>query len=414
VFPRHFTLQGAEDVVDEPGLDVLDVLDALVGKSLIRTTEAVPGTGEPSFVMLQTVRDYAAEHCAASGEADDVADRHVRHVLARVERAVADGPAEMEGWLAVLEHEHADIRAALDRADRRVDVDSLLRLAASLGPFWRAHCHFSEGRRWLDRAISLSHGQRAPIRADLLNAAAYLSRARGDYDVAEAQYREGLAIREERGDVGGICSSLRFLGNVAFDRGDLRGAVDWWERSLEALGDVDDVVRRASVLNNLGVARHHLGDQDAAIAAYDETFALAVELGSTELQARALMNKATALCALDHVGEAVPIARRAVGMYAALDDTWDLVDALDVLAGALGRSGRAGCTEASGWLFGGASSLRTALAVRRPVTEQADYDRAYEACRSVDPDRFDHEFARGSAASVDQIVDRALLEEGGP
>ena len=131
-------------------------------------------------------------------------------------------------------------------------------------------------------------------------------------------------------------------------------------------------------------------------------------MGSTELLARALMNKATALVGLGDLAQAASVARIAVGLYADLDDTWDLVDALDVLAGALGRSGS---TAEAGWLFGGAASLRAALDVRRPVTEQRDYDAALAAAREPDPGVFDTAYADGTRASIRQIVDRARAQE---
>ena len=90
VFPRHFTLEAAEHVVGDPGLDVFDALDGLVGKSLVRPFEAeLPG--EPRFVQLQTVREYAHERLDAAGESDSTHRRHAAHVLARVE--LADGSA---------------------------------------------------------------------------------------------------------------------------------------------------------------------------------------------------------------------------------------------------------------------------------------------------------------------------------
>jgi predicted ATPase len=414
VFPRQVTLPAAEAVVDEPGLDVVDGLDGLAGKSLVRSTEPVPVTGEPTFVMLQTVREYAHEQLEAAGEADEIHRRHAHYVLARVELAMASAPGELEGWLSVLEHDHPDIRVALDWADRALEVDVLLRLAAGLGTFWRSHCHFSEGRRWLDRALSLSGGQRTHLRADLLNAAGYLSRARGDYEVADAQYREGLAIREELGDRAKVASSLRFVGNVAFDRGDLQTAEQWWERSLEALDGIDDDVRRVSVINNLGVAAHHRGDDALAIRRYDETCEIGARIGSRELQARALMNKGQALATLGRVAEGRDAAREAVRIYADLDDTWDLVDALDILAGAIGRSGDPVDVELAGWLFGAAAGLRDALAVRRPLTEQRDYDVARDCARTADPDAFDRGAAAGRAATLRQVVDRALGEDGAP
>ncbi len=410
VFPRHFTLSAAEQVVGAADTDVFDGLDGLVGKSLVRAYDAhLPG--EPRFVMLQTVREYAHERLDDEGETEVVHARHAHHVLARVEEADRSSPAELEGWFAVLEEEHDDIRVALDWADRAGDVDVLVRLAAALGTFWRSHCHFSEGRRWLDRALALSTGQRTPIRAELLNAAGYISRARASYDTADAQYREALAIREELGDPAKVSASLRFVGNVAYERGDLDGADYWWRRSLASLDGTEEDERLMSVLNNLGVLAHHRGDQAEAIRLYDQTFALGRRLGSRELQARAQMNKAQALAVLGDLDLAQALARTAVVIYADLDDTWDLVDAIDVLAGAVGRAGH---TELSGWLYGGGANLRAALDVRRPLSEDEDYRLGLTASRAVAPDVFEAAFAAGGTASLRQIVDRAVREVGTP
>ena len=206
---------------------------------------------------------------------------------------------------------------------------------------------------------------------------------------------------------------MRFVGNVAFDRGDLDSAEKWWVRSLESLDGVDDDVRRVSVINNLGVAAHHRGDNQTAITRYDEVLALGEAVGSRELRARAQMNKAQALASLGRLPEARAMARTAVSIYAELDDTWDLVDALDVLAGAVGRCADAGDAELAGWLFGGAASLREALAVRRPLTEQRDYDAAHAESRDHDPAAFDRGVEEGRSATLRQIVDRALGPEAG-
>ena len=176
---------------------------------------------------------------------------------------MASSPGELEAWLAVLEHDHSDIRVALDWADRALDVDVLLRLAAGLGPSGGRTATSARVGAGSTARSSLSAGQRTDLRADLLNAAGYLSRARGDSTPPDAQYREALAIREELGDRSRIAASLRFVGNVAFDRGDLDGAEDWWRRSLEPSRR-----RRREPqgqrLNNLGVVAHHRGDYQKA------------------------------------------------------------------------------------------------------------------------------------------------------
>ena len=45
--------------LDETGVDILDGLTSLVDKSLIRRADQ--GTGEPRLLMLETIREYAAE-----------------------------------------------------------------------------------------------------------------------------------------------------------------------------------------------------------------------------------------------------------------------------------------------------------------------------------------------------------------
>ena len=44
---------------------VLDTAESLVGKSLLKETEA---DGEPRFAMLETIREYAGEKLVAAGE----------------------------------------------------------------------------------------------------------------------------------------------------------------------------------------------------------------------------------------------------------------------------------------------------------------------------------------------------------
>ena len=409
VFPRHFTLEAAEHVVGDPGLDVFDALDGLVGKSLVRPFEAeLPG--EPRFVQLQTVREYAHERLDAAGESDSTHRRHAAHVLARVELADGSATSELEAWLSVLEREHDDIRVALDWADQARDVDTLVRMAAGLGTFWRSHCHFSEGRRWLDRALALTSGQRSPVRAELLRASGHISRARGDLATAEAQYREALAIREELGEDARVAQSLRLMGTIAYERGDLDGAEDWWRRGLDLLSGPDDDAELMGLLNNLGVVAHQRGDEDEAIRLYDASYEIGHRLGSLDMQARAQMNKASALAAQGDFDQARTMAAASVVSYASLDDTWDLVDAIDVLAGAVGRG--AADAALSGWLFGAATGLRTALGVRRMPVEEDEYELGFGQSRVTDAASFDAAYAEGAAASVDQIVVRATRAGG--
>ena len=88
VFVGGCTLEAAEAVCNADGdlpLDVLDGLAALVDKSLLKQAEGA--AGEPRFTMLETIREYALERLAASGETNGMLQRHAEYFLALAEAA---------------------------------------------------------------------------------------------------------------------------------------------------------------------------------------------------------------------------------------------------------------------------------------------------------------------------------------
>lgn len=84
VFAGSWTLEAAEVVCQGHGAAQIDVLDALQGladKSLVRRVEPTLGDAgpEPRFMMLETIREYARERLSSGGEAEDVQRRHATH-----------------------------------------------------------------------------------------------------------------------------------------------------------------------------------------------------------------------------------------------------------------------------------------------------------------------------------------------
>ena len=73
-----------------PEAEILDVLATLVDKSLVDALSA----GEVRYRLLETVRAFAADRLAESGEAAAVRDRHAAYLLDLVEqrRAAAAQP----------------------------------------------------------------------------------------------------------------------------------------------------------------------------------------------------------------------------------------------------------------------------------------------------------------------------------
>lgn len=106
--------------------------------------------------MLETIREYGTELLAERSETAEVAQRHTAYYLALAEEAgpALTGPGALT-WLARLDTEHDNLRAALRWAREQDDGAAVLRLAAALWPFWEQRGHLSEGRWWLSEGWSV-------------------------------------------------------------------------------------------------------------------------------------------------------------------------------------------------------------------------------------------------------------------
>ena len=135
VFAGGWTLDAAIDLCAEsagPGPDVLQQLEALADKSLLRVD--LQPDGEPRFGMLETVREFALDELAKSGKLLTTQRRHAEWCarLAETAEPELNGPRQMASF-EKLEREHDNLRAALrwslDGGDPLLGV----RLAAALG-----------------------------------------------------------------------------------------------------------------------------------------------------------------------------------------------------------------------------------------------------------------------------------------
>ena len=276
VFAGGFTLDAAGAVHE--GTDPLDLLTTLVDSSLVRRLPAA--WPEPRFGMLETIREYALEKLAASGDEDPVRRAHAARFLALARQA---GPAlrgpEQGVWLARLDAEHDNLRAAIGWAAERRDAATALGLAGSLGRFWMLRGHAAEGSRWLEQALLLPDRVPDSVRAAALEAAALLAWRRGDHRSAQELYERSLLLYRAVPDAVGSAQALYALGVLAHERGDAEAARALYEESLALARGVGDGPRVANALNALGVLAHQRGALDEATRLVEESFALSREAG---------------------------------------------------------------------------------------------------------------------------------------
>jgi predicted ATPase len=277
VFAGGANLEQIEDVCFETADRhlALDVVSSLVDKSLLRE-ESAPG-GEPRFRMLETIRQFAAEHLAASGDAGTFRQRHAASVLAFVERGAGEvmGPDGGE-WLDRYELERDNIRAAIAWALESNATDTALRLLAACWRYWQMRGYLAEARGHADRIMALSDRRRhAEANEAALEAAGGIAYWQGDWPPARVWYGETLDLARARQDDRAEANALYNLTfTYAWNPGDQTEALKLASQALEVNRRLGDQVGIGRALWARASADYFFGDMPAAISALDEALAI--------------------------------------------------------------------------------------------------------------------------------------------
>jgi tetratricopeptide (TPR) repeat protein len=155
VFAGGWDLAAAEAVCTGPAADLVG---ALVDKSLVVAAPDGPeGRGGMRYRMLETIHEYAAERAAEVPEVRAAAERrHRAWVRALVEEAEPRlRSADQLPWIARLETELDNIRAALDRAVRAGDEAEAGAVVLAMGWFWWLRNYRHEAVTWVRLILRL-------------------------------------------------------------------------------------------------------------------------------------------------------------------------------------------------------------------------------------------------------------------
>lgn len=405
VFVGGCTLEAAEAVTVAGGESVLDELTALVDHNMLGCAETAEG--ERRFTMLETIREYALERLLAGGEAEAVRRRHATAYLALAEAAEpALTGAEQVVWLARLEAEHDNLRAALGWALERGEVETAWRLGGALWRFWMIRGYLSEGRRWLAAALAEGSDGPAAIRAKALHGAGVLARQQGDLLRAAARYEECLALRRDLGDKRGIAVVLGHLGVLAYDRGDFDRAAALHGESLALRRALEDSWGVALTLNNLGEVTRQRGDEECAVVLYEESLALFRDLGDRYGLAMALMNLGMVVHHRGDFARATALLEESLALWQALGEKGNIAECLEGLAGVAAGQGQADRTARLG---GAAEALRDTVGVPLSPADRARYEQHLAAARAhSDAATFAAAWVEGRTYTLEQAIAYAI------
>jgi len=218
----------------------LDRVTQLVDKSLLQQNEEKEQY--PRLFMLEIIREFALEMLVNSGEMERVQKAHATYYITLAERAEPELYHHHQGvWLARLEQDHENMRAALTFLQTHGEWLKLARLIGTLGWFWYMHGFLNEGRQWVEHilAADIQHLPDA-VRGKVISAAGVFAGFLGQGDIAFAHCQESLPLCKALGDLRNVSASVYMLVHSLLAMGDVTAARKLAEETLtfvHAAGD---------------------------------------------------------------------------------------------------------------------------------------------------------------------------------
>ena len=262
VFVGGCELETAEEVcgpADDVDGDVLDGLLSLADQSLVKT-EDVEGTTR--FRLLETIREFAVERLAESGEQALIERRHTDAFLRLVEAAAPQlSGDDQRRWLSRLERDHDNIRTALERTTALPDAPSAIRLGSAMWRYWQKRGHLAEAQRRLSRIAAEPSSWDDPVlRARLMEALGGVGWWQADLESMVEAYEEALALWRSIGDTREIANALynlafRYWGQSSPGEDGGEG-LRLMEEALALYRQADDDRGTANVLWGMGTYRY--------------------------------------------------------------------------------------------------------------------------------------------------------------
>jgi predicted ATPase/class 3 adenylate cyclase/DNA-binding CsgD family transcriptional regulator len=349
VFLAGLDLDAAQAVAGDGDVEryqVLDQLTLLVDKSLVVAENT---SGRTRYRLLETVRQYALEKLAESGEADAVRERHRDHYTAMA--AMLDAPArtDYERRVEQAAEEMDNLRAAFVWSLEAGDVGRALELATSLQPLWFTRGCIREGLAWFDAAITVGDKHISEVgdavRARALGDKALLDAwvaAKFSMDLAE----QALAIARELDDPAVLARVLTDCGAVA-GYYDPEVARSYFAEAIGLARAIGDRWRLSQILAFQAQGAAIAGDPLASRAAAEEgrNLADAIGDGSNSRQCRLWLGLAQGVFG-DVVGAVKQLDEVTAEAEAAHDEMWR-VSGLGSLGTALAYQGQAAAARAA-------------------------------------------------------------------
>jgi predicted ATPase len=176
---------------------IAGLLASLAGKSVVNIHDGAV----VRYSLLETIRQFAADRLAASGEETAVRSRLLEWALGEARSAEATlGGTGWAEWASRLSAEQDSIRAALSWALGGPEPEAGRELAARLARWWIATGRYSEAGQFLTTAAGIPSQAAPGIQARVLIGAAWSAYHLGDNPRAAPLAADGIACTQQAGE----------------------------------------------------------------------------------------------------------------------------------------------------------------------------------------------------------------------
>ncbi|HET9661664.1 MAG TPA: TIR domain-containing protein [Thermomicrobiales bacterium] len=252
----------------EDPLVALTRLDTLVQANLLQVTPDL--AGEPRFMMLQTIQEFAIDVLQQSGEWEECSAAHAEFFVDLAKAADEHYRADDIGlWLDRLDHELGNFRVAVEQFAALPNPDQRgLEMAVALWGLLDQRGHEEEARVWTTRLFEKVPDADAHLRARalLLLGNSWFS----NYEQAEAYYRDALAAALECGDTNLVHAIEGSRGLIALLQGE-------FERALTTIEAIVRLDRESNDSEALGHALVHLAHAYCQAALFEQSLTVLEE-----------------------------------------------------------------------------------------------------------------------------------------
>ncbi|KXX55988.1 MULTISPECIES: ATP-binding protein [unclassified Rhodococcus (in: high G+C Gram-positive bacteria)] len=275
VFAGGFELDAAEGVLaaDPPDGELLDLLTSLIDKSVLIREEV---GSVVRYRLLDTIREYGREKLYEADGYWNLRKRHRDWYEQLVLRAKTEwiGPLQVE-WIARLEREQPNLRDAMEFClSEDGEAEAGMRIVTAMYQFWFVRGLFSEGRHWLDRALTSQEGQQPLDRIEALCTSSMLAALQGDVAAGTVSTDQARLLAARVGDAD-LDALVAFAeGCLAVSNGALRTGIASLENAINIFRPEGDLNQLVPALVWLALAFEMTGDIQRATESYEELIAL--------------------------------------------------------------------------------------------------------------------------------------------